>query len=190
VQPNSDILQVEKTGVKTNKRGFVQVNRFMETSAKNIWALGDIAGIYLFKHSANLEAEYVLNNILKRKKPVDYFPMPHAVFTNPQIAGVGVTEQHARLSRKPYVVGKYAYKSTGMGEALGEENGFVKLIVDTKKKDIIGCHILGPHASILLHEVLIALKAKQNALDLLRDTVHIHPALNEVVQRAALRVGM
>ncbi|MDP3734099.1 MAG: dihydrolipoamide dehydrogenase, partial [Nanoarchaeota archaeon] len=112
-------------------------------------------------------------------------------FTQPQIAGVGLTEQEAIEQKKKYVVGKYYYKDTGMGEALAEKDGFVKLIVDQKTKEILGCHILGPNASILLHEVCIAMKAgKSKALDLLRNTVHVHPALSEVINRAALNVDV
>ncbi len=185
VVPNSDLLDVEKTGVKVNKRGFVKVDKYMRTSQKNIWALGDIVGNYMFRHSANLEADYVSYNVIGRKKlAVDYFPMPHAVFSNPQIAGVGVTEQEA----KNYVVGKAYYKNTGMGEALAEEDGFVKFIV-SKKGKILGCHIIGPNASVLLHEVLIAMKSGKG-LSLLRNVVHVHPALNEVVQRAAASVPL
>src|SRR3989344_1458215 len=191
VKPNSDTLQLEKVGVKTNKNGFISVNRFMETNVKNIWALGDIAGIYLFRHSANLEAEYVLENVLGTKKAVDYYPMPHSIFTSPQIAGVGLTEQEAQEQKKNYVIGMEYYKNTGKGFALAEKDGFVKFIVDKRSKEILGCHIIGPEASVLLHEVLIAMKAGKNkALDLLRDTVHVHPSLNEVVQRAALNVPL
>ena len=189
VKPNSDTLQLDKTGVKVNDKGFISVNKFMETNVKNIWALGDIAGVYLFRHNANLEAEYVLDNVLGTKKAVDYYPMPHAVFTSPQIAGVGLTEQEAQEQKKKYVVGKAYYKDTGKGFALGEKDGFVKFIVDTKSKEILGCHIIGPEASVLLHEICVAMKAgKSKALDLLREIVHVHPSLNEVVQRAALDV--
>lgn len=189
VKPNSDTLDLQKTGVKTNERGFITVNKYMETSAKNIWALGDIAGIYLFKHSANLEAEYVLANLFGKKSPVDYYPMPHAIFTNPQIAGVGMTEQEAREKKEEYVIGKYEYKNTGMGAAMEEEEGFVKFIVDRKSKEILGCHILGPDASTLIHEVVVAMKADwKKALEILRTAVHVHPALSEVVQRAAVKV--
>ncbi|HLD79947.1 MAG TPA: dihydrolipoyl dehydrogenase [Candidatus Nanoarchaeia archaeon] len=191
VKPNSDTLQLGKTGVKINDKGFISVNRFMETNVKNIWALGDIAGIYLFRHSANLEAEFVLENLLGTKRAVDYYPMPHSIFTSPQIAGVGLTEQEAQEQKKNYVIGRSYYKDTGKGFALAEKHGFVKLIVDRKSKEILGCHIIGPEASVLLHEVLIAMKAGKNkALDLLRDTVHVHPSLNEVVQRAALNVPL
>ncbi|NQV91012.1 dihydrolipoyl dehydrogenase [Candidatus Woesearchaeota archaeon] len=190
VKPNSDLLAVEKTGVKTNKYGFIQVNKFMETSQKKIWALGDVSGVYMFRHSANLEADFATINILnKKKQAVDYFPMPHAVFTSPEIAGVGLTEQEAKEQKKNYVVGRTFYKNTGKGEALNEKDGFCKFIVEKKTKKILGCHIMGPNASILIHEVLIAMKAK-NSLNLLRNVVHIHPALSEVVQRAAGNVPL
>ena len=189
VKPNSDTLNLSKTGIKTNERGFIIVNKFMETTAKNIWALGDIAGIYLFKHSANLEAEYVLHNLFGKKEAVDYYPIPHAIFTSPQIAGVGMTEQEAREKNKNYVIGRYEYKNTGMGAAMEEKDGFVKFIVDRKSKEILGCHIIGPDASTLIHEVVVAMKAdRKKALDILRSAVHVHPALSEVVQRAARNV--
>jgi mycothione reductase len=191
VKPNTDTLQVEKAGIKTNKRGYIQVNKFMETNVKNIWALGDISGVYMFRHSANLEANYVLNNLLTKKKAVNYYPMPHAIFTSPQVAGVGLTEQEAIQQNKNYLVGKAYYKNTGKGLALAEKDGFVKFIVDKKSKEILGCHIIGPEASVLLHEVLVAMKAdKKKALKILGDTVHIHPALNEVVQRAAFKIPL
>lgn len=191
VKPNSDTMQLQNAGIKTNQNGFISVNRFMETNVKNIYALGDIAGVYMFRHSANLEAEYVLNNILGKKKAIDYYPMPHAIFTSPQIAGVGMTEQEAIEKKKKYVVSTYSYSKTAKGVALGEKHGFVKLIVDKKTKEILGCHIIGPEASVLLHEVCVAMKAgRTKALDMLRNTVHVHPALNEVVQRAALNVPL
>ncbi len=189
VTPNSDRLDVKKTGVQINEKGFVRVNKYLETTAKNIWALGDIAGVYLFKHSANLEAEYVLNNIFGVRNAVDYYPLPHAIFSNPQIAGVGMTEQEAREKNKEYVVGRYDYKNTGMGAAIEEKEGFVKFIVDRKNKEILGCHIIGPHASTLIHEVVVVMKAnRRKALDIVREAVHVHPALSEVVQRAARSV--
>jgi dihydrolipoamide dehydrogenase len=136
VTPNTDTLHLEKTGVTTNDRGYINVNKYLETSAKHIWAFGDVAGIYLFKHSANREAEYVLNNIVGKKKAVDYDPMPHAVFSDPQIAGVGLTEQEAREQKKDYVVGTYEYRRTGMGRALEEKDGFAKFIVDKRNREI------------------------------------------------------
>ena len=202
VTPNSDTLDLPKTGVKVNDHGFVTINKFLETTAKNIWALGDIAGVYLFRHSANREAEYAINNLFgknileKNKNPpqrraVDYYPMPHAVFTDPQIAGVGLTEQECAEKKLKYRVGRYAYKNTAMGKAMEENDGFVKFIVDGRTKEILGCHILGSDASVLLHEICVAMKAdRKRALEILQNTVHVHPALNEVVQRAAIDVNV
>ncbi len=183
--PNSDILGVAKTGVKTNSAGYVEANEFMETNVPGIWAFGDIAGKYLFKHSANLEAEYVTLSVVSgHRHPVDYTAMPHAVFSNPQVAGVGATEQELTEKKADFLVGRYKYADTGMGEALAEKDGFVKFLADYDGK-ILGCHIIGPDASTLLHEVLVAMKAGHGTIDDIVNTVHIHPALSEVVQRGA-----
>jgi len=182
--PNTDILNVAKTGVKTNKEGYIKVNGYMETTAKDVWALGDICGIYLFKHSANLEAQYAYNNAFgKQKKKIDYSAMPHAIFSSPQIAGVGYTEEQLKEKKIDYTVGRKNYIETGMGTALDDKDGFVKLLVDRKTRKILGCHIIGTDASTLIHEVIVAMKANQT-VDILTDAVHIHPALSEVVQRA------
>lgn len=184
--PNTDRLDCGKGGLKTDKDGFIVTNEYMETGVPGVWALGDIAGKYLFKHSANLEAEYVTISIITpgHRHPVDYTAMPHAVFSDPQIAGVGTTEQELKAKNAEYLVGRYEYKNTGMGSAMEEHDGFVKFITDYDGK-ILGCHIIGPEASTLIHEVLVSMKAgKCNVADIIR-TVHIHPALSEVVQRAA-----
>ena len=187
--PNTDILDVAKTGVKTDKKGYIKVNGHMETTAKDIWALGDICGIYLFKHSANLEAQYAYNNAFGRqKKKTDYTAMPHAIFSSPQIAGVGYTEEQLKEKKIDYAVGKKNYIETGMGTALNDKDGFVKLLVDRKTRKVLGCHIMGTDASTLIHEVIVAMKAKQK-VDILTDAVHIHPALSEVVQRAVWSLG-
>jgi len=183
--PNTDILDVAKTGVKTNRAGYVETNEFMETSVPGIWAFGDIAGKYLFKHSANLEAEYVALSVVSgHRHAVDYTAMPHAVFSSPQVAGVGATEQELKEKKTDYLAGRYKYSDTGMGEAMAEEDGFVKFLADYDGK-ILGCHILGPDAPTLLHEVLVAMKAGHGTIDDIVNTVHIHPALSEVVQRGA-----
>jgi dihydrolipoamide dehydrogenase len=186
VRPNTDILDVEKAGVKTNKRGYIEVNEYMETNVDGIWALGDIVGKYLFKHNANLEGEYTTHNIFspEHKVAVDYKAMPHAVFSYPQIAGVGPTEQELKEKEVKYLVGRYKYESTGMGMAMLEEDGFVKFLADYEGK-ILGCHIMGPEASTLIHEVLVSMRTGKSHLRDIVNTVHIHPALSEVVERGA-----
>jgi len=181
VIPNSDTLNLDKTGVKLNERGFIQTNEFLETTQKNIWAFGDVVGKYMFKHSANLEGEYVAEAIKGRRIKVNYSAMPSAIFSSPQVASVGKTEQE--LKKGTYTVGKQQYINTGMGDAIQDKDGFVKMLIDKKTRKILGCHILGTDASILIHEVIVAMRNNLTA-DQLANTVHIHPALSEVVQRA------
>ncbi|MBI4019498.1 MAG: dihydrolipoyl dehydrogenase [Candidatus Aenigmarchaeota archaeon] len=184
--PNSDVLDVAKAGIDVDDRGYIRTNDYLETSAKNVWALGDIAGKYLLKHSANLEAQYVWNSILGDRKMVDYWPMPHAIFSSPQIAAVGYTEEELKEQGADYSGSTYYYRSTGMGLALDEKDGFVKILLAKKSGKILGCHIVGPDAASIIHEVIVAMKAGLTA-DAVGRTVHIHPALSEVVQRAALK---
>ena len=182
--PNTDLLDVKKTDVETDEKGFIKTNEYLETTAKNIWALGDIVGKFLFKHSANLEAQYVYYNaILNKKIKVNYDAMPHAIFSSPQIAGVGLREQDLRDKKISYVVGKYQFIKSGMGLALQDNDGFVKIFADRKTRKILGCHIIGTDASTLVHEVIVVMK-NNLAVDAISNSVHVHPALSEVVQRA------
>lgn len=204
--PNSDKLDLEKTGVKINKKGFVITDRYLETNVKGIFALGDAIGRFLFKHSANHEAQYAYYNLLHPDNmiPVNYYAMPHAIFSSPQVAGVGFTEQELIKEQEKnnnnnnnnaesiiqYQKSEYRYIDTTMGQALQDQDGFVKFLVDKKDKKILGCHIIGSHASILIHEVLVAMKADANnnnggTIDNITKTIHIHPSLSEVVARAA-----
>ena len=189
--PNSDLLDVAKTGVKTDAKGFVVTDEFLRTNVPGIYALGDAIGHFLFKHSANLEAQYDYYNLLDPENPiaVDYTAMPHAIFSSPQIAGVGRTEQELKAAKIPYRGGRYNYLDTAMGEALEDRTGFVKLLVAPEDGKILGCHILGTDASTLIHEVLVAMRAGDGAVANLTRTVHIHPALSEVVQRAAANLA-
>lgn len=186
--PNSDTLDLGKTGVKTDGMGFVIVDKHLETSVKGIFALGDAVGRYLFKHAANHEAQYAYHNLTHddKKIPVDYAAMPHAIFSSPQIAGAGYTEQELKKSKTAYTRAVYPYIRTAMGEAIEDRDGFAKFLV-SKEGRILGCHIMGSHASVLIHEALVAMKLGAG-IDSITRTVHIHPALSEVVSRAAYSV--
>jgi dihydrolipoamide dehydrogenase len=189
--PNSDTLDLPKTGVEINDDGFIQVDGTLATNVDGIYALGDIIGRHQFRHSANLEAQYAFYNILNSKKKikVDYSAMPHAIFGSPQVAGVGYTEQELKSSGKTdYEKSTYRYIDTAMGKALEDTEGFVKFLVSKKDRKILGCHIMGSQASILIHEVLVAMKSGDATIDNISRTVHVHPALSEVVSRAAISI--
>ncbi len=182
--PNTDSLKVDNAGIETDDHGFIETDDHLRTSVDGIYALGDIADNWMFKHAANHEARTVLRNVLGLDDAVDDTAMPHAIFSAPQVAGVGRTEQELEDEGADYVTGRYEYGKTGMGLALKEEDGFVKVLADNETGEILGCHIIGPEASTLIHEVLVAMRAGSGVIDDIQDTIHIHPALNEVVQRA------
>jgi dihydrolipoamide dehydrogenase len=182
-RPNSDTLNLEATGVETDDRGFVETDEYLRTDADGVWALGDIVGEYLLKHSANHEASAVARNIFgDEMEPVDYTAMPFAVFASPEVAGVGAREEELRADDVEYALRTYPYEETARGSAMHAE-GFVKVLIDLDG-EILGCHIIGPEASNLIEEVVVAMKAGSGTVHDIREAIHIHPALSEVVQRA------
>ena len=181
--PNTDSLNPGATGVETDEAGFVETDEYLRTTAEGVWALGDVVGEYLLKHSANHEAQAVARNLFGEElQPVDYTAMPFAVFASPEVAGVGLTEQELRAEGRDYAKRTYRFEETARGSAMKAE-GFVKPIIDLDG-EILGCHIIGPEASDLIQEVVVAMKAGSGTVQDIRESVHIHPALSEVVQRA------
>jgi dihydrolipoamide dehydrogenase len=181
--PNTDTLNVDAAGVETDARGFVETDEYLRTTAEGVWALGDIVGEYLLKHSANHEAQAVARNLFGDElQPVDYTAMPFAVFAAPEVAGVGAREEELREAGHEYATRTYQYDRTARGSAMKTE-GFVKVIIDLDG-EILGCHIIGPEASNLIQEVVVAMTAGTGTVRDIRESVHIHPALSEVVQRA------
>jgi len=191
VVPNADQLDLDKTGVKVNAHGYIVADDRLRTSEPNIWAYGDIIGKHLFRHGANFEGEFVMEHVIHGKHawtddypPIDYTGMPHAVFSYPQVAGVGEREDDLVARRASYVKGLNRYKASAMGMALRSEHGFVKLLIERGSRRILGCHIVGDEASVLIHQV-IPLMRLAGTLDDLLYMIHIHPALNEIVRNAA-----
>jgi dihydrolipoamide dehydrogenase len=182
--PNADGIGIENTDIELDKRGFISVDGLLKTNVDNVWAMGDVVGKHLFTHAASYQAEHIIGQFFDgRDDPIDYEPMPHAVFSSPQIAGVGYTEEQLKEQGIDYKNGTAAYTSAAMGRALKTEAGLVKFLVDNDGL-ILGCHIIGPEASILLHEVIPIMKWKNNIRSV-TGIIHIHPALNEVVRNAA-----
>ena len=181
-RPNTDVLDVEAAGVDVDERGFVETDEYLRTTADGVWALGDIAGEFLLKHSANHEARTAVRNILGDDlQAVDYTAMPWAVFASPEVAGVGATEAELEDAGREYATRTYPYDQTARGDAM-HADGFLKAIIDLEGT-ILGCHIVGPEASNLIQEVVVAMTAGSGSVRDIRESVHIHPALSEVVQR-------
>ncbi len=178
---NSDILKPEKTGVETDERGWIKVDRFLRTTKENIWALGDATGKYMFRHTANYESDVVWQNAFtEHNYPVDDHAVPHAVFTHPQIASVGMREEQAKKSHD-ILVGVKKYYDVAKGYAMGEEDGFVKVIVERGTGRILGAHIIGPHAAILVQQLVYIMNTEEQDYLPLARAQTIHPALSEVV---------
>ena len=181
--PNSDTLNLSETDVETDDRGFIETDEYLRTDADGVWALGDIIGEYLLKHNANREARRVTLNIFGESlEPMDYDAMPYAVFAAPEVAGVGAREQDLRDADRQYATNTHRYADTARGDAM-KADGFVKVLIDPEG-EILGCHIIGPDASTLIQEVVVAMTAGSGTVADIKDSVHIHPALPEVVQRA------
>jgi mycothione reductase len=177
---NADLLKVENTGVELDKRGFIRVDEYLETTKKNIFAVGDINGQQMFTHVANVEASLAADNAIHgRKMKMDYSAAPHAVYSHPQIASVGMTEEAARKAHK-VLVGKAKYSDVAQGEAMMEETGFAKAIVEADTGKILGFHIIGPYAPILIQEVISAM-ASGGGIDQIQAGMHIHPAITELI---------
>jgi dihydrolipoamide dehydrogenase len=178
---NADILQPGKTGVETDSRGWIQVDPFLHTTKEGIWALGDALGRHMFRHTANYQASIVWRNAFtEHKHPVDEHAVPHAVFTHPQVASVGMTEEQAQTGHD-ILVGVKKYVDTAKGYAMGEEDGFVKVIVENGSGRILGAHAIGPQAATLVQQLVFLMNTdERNYLPLARAQT-IHPALSEVV---------
>jgi len=187
---NADVLMVQSTGVKTDERGYIIVDDFLETTKKDIWAFGDAIGKKMFRHSANHEAELVWHNAIHGKKSrMNYLTVPHAVFSYPEIASVGLTDEQAikLMGKHEVLVGRAMYADVARGEAMMETEGFTKAVVHRKSGKILGYHIIGPQASVLIQEVVNAMAADGNLWSVAKG-MHIHPALSEVVLKAFARL--
>ncbi len=178
---NADLLKVENSGIETDEKNYIRVNDYFETSKANIWALGDAIGKAMFKHSANVEASIVWHNSIHgARDKLDFSLVPHAVFSYPQIASVGLGEAEAKEKHK-ILVGKAMYNEVAKGKAMGEDEGFAKIIIEKESWKILGFHIIGPYAPILIQEVINAMAVGGTVTPIING-MHIHPALPEVVQ--------
>jgi mycothione reductase len=187
-EPNSDLLDVDAGGIDCHHHGTVAVDDTMATNVPGVWAVGDIANSYQLKHVANAEARTAFWNIAHPddQRRQSYRAVPSAVFSNPQVATVGVTEEEARAAGLEYRVGRRDYAGTAYGWALVDETSFVKVLVEDGSARILGAHILGPQAATLLQPLVQAMELGQTADQLANDVFYVHPALTEVIENALL----
>lgn len=190
--PNSDGLNLEAAGIEVDDEGFVVVDEFQRTTADGVYALGDLSNHSMLKHAANADARTVQHNLLHPDDLVatDRRAIPYAVFSDPQLAAVGATEQELRDAGRPYLVGVQPYAAVAMGWALEDSGVHVaKVLVDPDTLQLLGCHILGPDASTLIQPAIQAMATGLDARTMARGQYWIHPALTEVLENALLAVA-
>ena len=182
-RPNSDDLGLDAAGVAVDDDGFVKTDDRLRTTAENVWAQGDVAGNALFKHSGDYETDHAIANVVRGEgRSVDLSAMPHTIFTEPQVAGVGATEEALAEAGADYAVGRAAYADSAMGRAKKLDDGFVKVLA-APDGEILGAHALGYEASTLLHEAVLAMRAGLTVDDV-AGAIHAHPTLSKIVEAA------
>lgn len=182
-RPNTDTLGLEATPIELDARGHIVVNDRLESSAAGTWAFGDIVGVMPLKHVAVRQARNLIRGFFDDDwQLLDYSRVPRAVFSSPQVAAVGATEEELRASGIRFKVGRHELAHTGMGMALAEP-GLAKVLASSDNR-ILGCHIVGPHASILIHEAVVAMGGSGH-LETITESIHAHPALSQLIEEAA-----
>jgi dihydrolipoamide dehydrogenase len=178
-------LGLEGLGVQL-ERGFVKVSPTMETSVKGIYAIGDMAGAPLLAHKAMAEGVVAAEAIAgKNPRPVDYGNVPSCTYCRPQIASIGLTEARAREGKRGVSVGRFPFTASGKAVALGETEGFVKVVADKAPGEILGVHIIGPEATEMIHEFAVG-RTLEATLEEIIHTIHAHPTLSEAALEATL----
>lgn len=175
---------IDTSGIELENGRFVKINEFMQTNFPNIYAIGDITGKLMLAHTASAQGITAVSHIAGIKKELDYDSIPSAIFTNPEIASVGKREQELKADNVEYKVSRFSFAANGKAKGLGETDGFVKILTDNTGEILLGAHIVGPHASDLLQELVI-IKANKLSIHKLIEAVHSHPTLSECVLEAA-----
>lgn len=185
---NTDGLGLDKIGLQTNKRGQIEVNEHFETSVMGVYAIGDVIPGLMLAHKAEDEGIACVEHIVSGVGHVNYNAVPGIVYTHPEIAGVGRTEQELREVGIEYNVGRFNFMANGRARAMGDTTGWVKILADKKTDRVLGAHIIGPRAGELIAEIAVSIEFGASAEDIAR-ACHAHPTLAESVKEAALGVA-
>jgi dihydrolipoamide dehydrogenase len=185
--PNIEDIGIKEAGVQMTERGFIKINERMETSVKGLYAIGDVAGPPMLAHKGMREgvvfAEYLTGQ--KHVHPVNYGNVPSATYCHPEVASIGMTEAQVKEKKIDYKVGKFPFMASGRARTSGETEGFVKIIRDSKYGEILGAHIIGAHATEMIHELAVA-RENEYTVEEVALAIHAHPTLSEAVDQAVL----
>jgi len=187
--PNTDTLNPAAGGLHIDMDGYLTVDEQQRTNVDGVWALGDISNPNQLKHVANAEARIVAHNVVNPHdmRATDLWPVPHAVFAGPQVASVGFTEQQLRHTGMHHMTAIQNYGDVAYGWAMEDTDHFCKLIADPDSRKLLGAHIIGPQASILIQQLIQGMKFGQTVDQIAKDQLWIHPSLTEVVENALLQ---
>ena len=185
--PNIEEIGIKEAGVQLTDRGFIKINERMETSVKGIYAIGDVAGPPMLAHKGQREGVVFAEFLAEQKNvhTVNYGNIPNATYCHPEVASIGMTEAQVKEKKIDYKVGKFPFSANGRARTSGETEGFVKIIRDAKYGEILGAHIIGAHATELIHELAVA-RENEYTVEEVDLAIHAHPTLSEAVAEAAL----
>jgi dihydrolipoamide dehydrogenase len=184
-KPNSQGIGLEEAGVELDKRGFVQIDDRMATNVPGIWAIGDLTGKLLLAHAASAMGQICAENIAgQEQRKLDYRMIPRAVFSDPQVASFGYSEEQAKEAGFDVKVGRFNFIANGKALGLAQGTGFAKIITDAKYGELLGATLVGPEVSELLPELVLA-QANELTVEEIAHSVHIHPTLSEAIMEAA-----
>ena len=187
-KPYTEGLNLSKIGVKLDNKGRIEINNKLQTSIENIYAIGDVIKGPMLAHKAEDEGMAVAEQIAGKNGHVNYQVIPSVIYTAPEVASVGLTEQQAKDSDRSIKIGKFMFMGNGRAKANFAADGFVKILADKDSDRILGAHIIGPAAGDLIHELCIAMEFGASAQDVAL-TCHAHPTYSEAVREAALACG-
>ena len=186
-KPYIEGLNLENVGVETDEKGKVKVNKTFETNVKNIYAIGDVIEGPMLAHKAEEEGIAVAELIAGQSGHVNYDIIPGVIYTSPEVASVGKTEEQLKTNKNNYKVGKFPFMANSRAKAIDETEGFVKILADSLTDKVLGVHIIGPHAGEMIAEMAIAMEFGASSEDIAR-TCHAHPTFSEAIKEAALSI--
>jgi dihydrolipoamide dehydrogenase len=184
-RPNTLDLNLDRTGVQTDRRGYIEVDDHLRTSVNNVFAIGDVVGKVLLAHVATHQGLVAAAVIAGHNERIDYKAVPAATFTHPEVASVGLTEAKAREAGHDVIVGKFPFAALGRAQTYGSTDGLTKIVADKKYGEVLGVHIIGPSASDLIPEGVLALQLEATLEDV-ANTIHAHPTLGESSMEASM----